>query len=560
MPANHPVANNTYLCPPRSHSHAAMDLLRDSIPMVSLAVSAAALYARAASSCIRPGFPRLVALLPVVAFLAAVPLAFTSSRHPPWRRGLLLRLARRVQGRPLSLRPRRRALDPSLPVLPFLVTTALPIKLRPRVVHHGAAAPNSRSASLVSCASKAAVIAVLLHVYRFKEHLNLYARLGLYGVHMYCFADLLVAGVGIVAAGALGMEVQPQFDRPYMASSLRDFWGRRWNLVVPAILRPSVYGPVRARAGKAAGVMAAFFVSGLMHEVLVYYLTLRAPTGEMMAFFLLHGACCVAEEWGWPPPPPPRSVATTLVVVFVAATAFWLFFPPICRDGGEEVLLEEWAAVAAFFFGAVRSAHEATTHEHDVIHRERDGACRPGQTASRQERTEKRIAPPRRNSCPRSATEQLVVAPAVARRAHAGTVPISRGWSRSPEPQGAGAVHERARPRACCYAPPPPASRDQQFDTPAGKPPPDLARSWPLSISSRDGPYASEQSGRGPLRMIVLLEIGCRRGMLFRWVSELLCACNDTTDAHYCLCEAHEQRPGGKDASGSENMHGASSV
>ncbi|KAF8729487.1 hypothetical protein HU200_017425 [Digitaria exilis] len=340
-----------------------MDLLRDSIPMVSLAVSAAALYARAASSCIRPGFPRLVALLPVVAFLAAVPLAFTSSAILRGVAGFFFGWLGAFKVALLASGRGDGPLDPSLPVLPFLVTTALPIKLRPRVVHHGAAAPNSRSASLVSCASKAAVIAVLLHVYRFKEHLNLYARLGLYGVHMYCFADLLVAGVGIVAAGALGMEVQPQFDRPYMASSLRDFWGRRWNLVVPAILRPSVYGPVRARAGKAAGVMAAFFVSGLMHEVLVYYLTLRAPTGEMMAFFLLHGACCVAEEWcahrraarGWPPPPPPRSVATTLVVVFVAATAFWLFFPPICRDGGEEVLLEEWAAVAAFFFGAVRS-------------------------------------------------------------------------------------------------------------------------------------------------------------------------------------------------------------
>ena len=87
----------------------------------------------------------------------------------------------------------------------------------------------------------------------------------------------------------------------------------------------------------------------------MYYLTLRPPTGEMTAFFLLHGVCCVAEEscarrWAeWGRRPPPRPVATLLVVVFVAATAFWLFFPPICREGTEEVLLEEWAAVGAFF-------------------------------------------------------------------------------------------------------------------------------------------------------------------------------------------------------------------
>ena len=58
---------------------------------------------------------------------------------------------------------------------------------------------------------------------------------------MYCFFDLLLPCIA-AAAGALGMEAEPQFDRPYLASSLRDFWGRRWNLVVPAVLRPSV-GP-----------------------------------------------------------------------------------------------------------------------------------------------------------------------------------------------------------------------------------------------------------------------------------------------------------------------------
>ncbi|KAI4976114.1 hypothetical protein ZWY2020_049721 [Hordeum vulgare] len=85
------------------------------------------------------------------------------------------------------------------------------------------------------------------------------------------------------------MEMELQVDRPYLASSLRDFWGRRWNLMVPAILRPSVHGPVRARFGDAAGVMASFLVSGIMHEVMFYYIMWQPPSGDVTAFFVLHG-------------------------------------------------------------------------------------------------------------------------------------------------------------------------------------------------------------------------------------------------------------------------------
>nr|CAB3450018.1 unnamed protein product [Digitaria exilis] len=328
-----------------------MELLRDSIAMVSLAVSVAA---RAASSWLRPGFLRLAALLPVVAFLVAAPLAFSSAVL----RGLAaFFLAWLGVFKILLLAAGHGPLDPSLPLLPFVFTAALPVKLR------SPAASKSKSTStmpLVSCAVKVAAMAAILHAYKYASQLHLYIRLALYGVHIYCFLDLLLPCIA-AAGAALGMEMEPQFDRPYIASSLRDFWGRRWNLMVTAILRPSVYDPVRARTGKPTAAMATFLVSGLMHEAMVYYLTLRMPTGgEMTAFFVLHGACCVAEafcagRWavkGWAPPP--RPLATVLVVVFVAGTAFWLFFPTICREGSEEALLEELAAVTAFFEGAGR--------------------------------------------------------------------------------------------------------------------------------------------------------------------------------------------------------------
>ncbi|OEL23936.1 hypothetical protein BAE44_0015045 [Dichanthelium oligosanthes] len=264
--------------------------------------------------------------------------------------------------RPPRCRPPRRwprPLDPALPVLPFVFTAVLPVKLKRRNDRRpdadAAVAVTSRAKSVhwvASCAVKVAVIAAVIHVLQFKNLLHLYVRLVLFGIHLYCFLDLVLPFMA-AAGSAIGMELEPQFDKPYLASSLRDFWGRRWNLMASAILRPSVYGPVRARAGRAAGVFATFVVSGLMHEAMTWYVTL-----------LLHGACCVAEDWcarqraeggwPWPPPPPPRPVATALVAALVVSTTFWLFFPPLYRSGVEEMLLEEYAALAVYFVDAGR--------------------------------------------------------------------------------------------------------------------------------------------------------------------------------------------------------------
>jgi hypothetical protein len=107
-----------------------MELLRDSIPMVSLAVFVAALYSRAASSHLRPGVPRLAALLPVVAFLAAVPLAFAYSAI---LRGVAAFFFTWLTALKVALLSAGRGpLDPDLPVLPFVFTATLPIKLARR--------------------------------------------------------------------------------------------------------------------------------------------------------------------------------------------------------------------------------------------------------------------------------------------------------------------------------------------------------------------------------------------------------------------------------------------
>uniref|UniRef100_A0A0D3AGU5 Wax synthase domain-containing protein n=2 Tax=Brassica oleracea var. oleracea TaxID=109376 RepID=A0A0D3AGU5_BRAOL len=69
--------------------------------------------------------------------------------------------------------------------------------------------------------------------------------------------------------------------------------------MVPAILRPAVYAPMRRVSERRMssgwalfpGILAAFIVSGLVHELLFFYLTREMPTWEVTMFFVLHGVC-----------------------------------------------------------------------------------------------------------------------------------------------------------------------------------------------------------------------------------------------------------------------------
>lgn len=172
----------------------------------------------------------------------------------------------------------------------------------------------------------------------------------MYCLHVYLALDVVLASAAFFAGSLLGLDLEPQFDAPFKSTSLQEFWGRRWNLMVTGILRPSVYRPIRSRYGTAAGVMAVFLVSGLMHEVMFWYVTLEGPTGEVTLFFLIHGACTVAEvrarRAGWWRPPP--AVAVPVTLGFVLVTGLWLFFPPALRGGAEERTIEECVAMVGF--------------------------------------------------------------------------------------------------------------------------------------------------------------------------------------------------------------------
>ncbi|KAL6281941.1 hypothetical protein ACE6H2_012870 [Prunus campanulata] len=158
---------------------------------------------------------------------------------------------------------------------------------------------------------------------------------------MYTGLELVMALVASLARAFFGVDFEPQFDEPYLATSLQDFWGRRWNIMVSRILHPTVYDPVRSISRRVIGkrwaplpaVLASFLVSAVMHELIFYYIGRTKPTWELTCFFLLHGVCLAVEimlkqafdgKWKLP-----AAVPGPLAMTFVAVTGVWLFLPSL---------------------------------------------------------------------------------------------------------------------------------------------------------------------------------------------------------------------------------------
>ncbi|XP_004250264.3 acyl-CoA--sterol O-acyltransferase 1 [Solanum lycopersicum] len=208
---------------------------------------------------------------------------------------------------------------------------------------------------------KTLIFALIIRVYDYSDYIHPYIIMVIYCFHIYLSLDIILAIVSGLARGLLGLQLEPQFNEPYLSTSLQDFWGRRWNLIVTRILRPTIYKPVLSLSANILGrkwapipaVMATFVVSGLMHELIFYYLGRVKPTWEITWFFLLHGVCLNLEIYAKKVINGrfklPRIIGTILTVGFVMITGLWLFFPQLLRCNSDVRALAEYEAIGAFF-------------------------------------------------------------------------------------------------------------------------------------------------------------------------------------------------------------------
>lgn len=86
---------------------------------------------------------------------------------------------------------------------------------------------------------KVLLFAMIIRSYESRQNMHPHLLLALYCVHIYVGVEIGLA-LAAAPARACGFELERQFDEPYLATSLQGFWGRRWNLMVTSILRPTV--------------------------------------------------------------------------------------------------------------------------------------------------------------------------------------------------------------------------------------------------------------------------------------------------------------------------------
>ncbi len=93
----------------------------------------------------------------------------------------------------------------------------------------------------------------------------------------------------------MGFPVEKLWDCPIAATSLGDFWGRRWNRLVPGMLREVIFFPLARRAGARVALFAVFLYSGLYHEI-ISFMTGSGYGGPTLYFLVQFGGVAVENS------------------------------------------------------------------------------------------------------------------------------------------------------------------------------------------------------------------------------------------------------------------------
>src|SRR5439155_16944520 len=92
-----------------------------------------------------------------------------------------------------------------------------------------------------------------------------------------------------------GVDAAPVMRNPLRSHSLAEFWGRRWNTAFHDLAARFTFRPLLPRVGIAGATLVVFFVSGLIHE-LVISIPAHGGYGLPTGYFMVQGLGVAGER------------------------------------------------------------------------------------------------------------------------------------------------------------------------------------------------------------------------------------------------------------------------
>jgi len=123
------------------------------------------------------------------------------------------------------------------------------------------------------------------------QHSSLEVLVGIYAYAVQIYADFFgYTNIAIGLALILGFRFPQNFDSPYAAVSIQDFW-RRWHMTLSRWLRDYLYIPLGGNRGSRLftyrNLMLTMLIGGLWH----------GAGWTFVAWGAIHGTALVAERW-----------------------------------------------------------------------------------------------------------------------------------------------------------------------------------------------------------------------------------------------------------------------
>lgn len=170
--------------------------------------------------------------------------------------------------------------------------------------------------------------------------MDLWMALWAYSVQLYCdFSGYSDIGIGVAAL--LGFHFLPNFNQPWRARSLGEFW-RRWHLSLSEWLRDYLYKPLGGSRGSELftlrNLWLTMFLAGLWHGAATTFVIWGAIMGAILVF---ERVTTPWRAWFWALMPGWLSAVLSTLLAFHVMALSWLLF----RASDLTITREYWEGV-----------------------------------------------------------------------------------------------------------------------------------------------------------------------------------------------------------------------